>query len=60
MVHVPCERSCHKEHTCAMLKPYQFWFESNAKVKDFSKVGQTSRSRPTITLIYSTFLASGH
>ena len=37
MVHVPCDRSCHKEYTCAMLKPYRFWFESNAKVKVFFK-----------------------
>ena len=22
---VPCERSCHKEYTCAILEPYYFW-----------------------------------
>ena len=22
---VPCERSCHKEYTCAIWKPYRFW-----------------------------------
>ena len=25
---VPCERSCHKEYTCAIWNPYLFWFEN--------------------------------
>ena len=24
---VPCERSCHKEYTCAIWKPYHLWLE---------------------------------
>ena len=43
---VPCERSCHKEYTCAIFKPYHLlWPQIMAKVKVFFKVGQTSRSR---------------
>ena len=42
---VPYERSCHKEYTCAIWKPYYFWFESYGQGYSFSKVGQTSRSR---------------
>ena len=42
---VPCERSCHKEYTCAIWKPYHFWFESYGQGWSFLKVGQTSRSR---------------
>ena len=40
-----CEKSCHKEYTCEIWKPYLFWFESYGQGSSFSKVGQTSRSR---------------
>ena len=39
-----CERSCHKEYTCAIWKPYLFWFESYDQGYSFSKVGKSSRS----------------
>ena len=41
---VLCERSCHKEYTRTIWKPYHFWLESYFQGKSFSKVGQTSRS----------------
>ena len=42
---VPTERSCDKECTYVIRKPYPFWLGSMAKVKAFLTVGQTSRSR---------------
>ena len=41
---VPCERSCHKEYTCQIWKPYLLYL-SNGQCLSFSKVGQTSRLR---------------
>ena len=32
---VPCESSCHKEYTCAIWKPYLFWFVSYGQDKSF-------------------------
>ena len=43
---VQCERSCHNECTCAILKLYHF--KVMAKVKVFLKVGQTQRSRSRV------------
>ena len=34
---VPCERSGHKEYTCAIWKPYHFWFESYGLGLNFFK-----------------------
>ena len=48
---VPCERSCHKEYTHAIWKPYQFWFESNGQGKSFSKVGQGHKVKNYGTLL---------
>ena len=42
---VPSARSCHKECTCTIWKPYQFCFESYGQDYSFSKVNQTSSSR---------------
>ena len=42
---VPCERSCHKEYTCEIWKPYLLRYLSNGQCYSFSKVCQTSRSR---------------
>ena len=42
---VPMERSCHKECTYEIWKPYLFWLGSYGQGLSFLKVGQTSRSR---------------
>ena len=42
---VPMERSCHKECTYIIWKPYLFWLGSYGQGYNCLKVGQTSRSR---------------
>ena len=34
---VPCERFCKKEYTCAIWKPFLFWFESYGQGLKFFK-----------------------
>ena len=42
---VPHWRSCYKECTCEIWKPYLFWLRIYGQGKSFLKVGQISRSR---------------
>ena len=42
---IPSERSCHKEYTCTIWKPYLQWFECSDQVNFISKIRQTLRLR---------------
>jgi hypothetical protein len=48
---VPIKRSCHKEHTYEIWKPYLLPFKRYGQCKSFWKVGQTSRSQGKKNLI---------